>query len=64
MEDESVVHGNNDADVRDNNDADVHCNNDSGVGDNDDVEDDVGNGSVKIECDFIHICQSGIDICE
>lgn len=41
MEDESVVHDNNDSDVRENND----------------VDDDVRNRSVKIECDFIPICQ-------
>ena len=58
MEDKSVVHDNNDADVGDNDDAGVH-DNDSGVRD---IEGEVMNESVKIECNFISNCQSQIEI--
>ena len=66
MEDESVVHDNNDADVRDNNDADVGDNNNVDVHDNDsgvrDIEGEVRNESVKTERNFISNCQSQIEI--
>ena len=58
MEDESVVHDNNDSDVGDNDDAGVP-DNDSGVRD---IEGEVRNESVKTECNFISNCQSQIEI--